>query len=117
MDPRLSAILRLRAISRRFAVGELPFNEFLPALKWYSFDDENDEGRWEPRMAVKDLCQELHAEYLFYVKWRGEAGADKFKSSQWVYGESKDQHGWIDKQAYHRLFTEEFCRLKLSEIP
>jgi hypothetical protein len=51
------------------------------------------------------------------VKWRGEAGADKFKSSQWVYGESKDQHGWIDKQAYHRLFTEEFCRLKLSEIP
>ena len=48
----------------------LGFEKLIAAIRWYSFDDEHDEGRWEPRMAVKDWSLELQREYLFYVKWR-----------------------------------------------
>lgn len=117
MDPRLTAILKLRTRSEQFANGTLPFEELPRALSWFSFDDEDDEGRWDPRMAVKDLSEELQMEYLFYVKWRGEAAHGSPKSTTWVYGKSIEPYGWIDKQAFHKMFTEEFFRLKLADIP
>ena len=106
--------MELRTRSQRFARGEMAFEEFRPALGWFTFDDE---GRWEPRLAVKDLPDELQVEYLFYVKWLLATNEDLFKSSLWKYGESQEPYGWIDKNKYQRLFADEFHTFKSSEIP
>src|SRR5690348_2495041 len=107
MDPRLTAILELRAASQRFVTGEMPFEEFVRALSWHSFDDEDDEGMWNPRASVKDLPQALQAEYLFYVKWRlANNPKGDFRSAGWVYGANSESYGWIDKQRYHKTFSD-----------
>lgn len=116
MDSRLKAIRKLRILSTGFANGEVSFEIFLPALSWHSFDDEDEEGRYDPRASVKDLPPELRAEYLFYVKWRVAAANGSFKASDWKYGDGQEPYGWIDKEAYRKMFSQEFSGLKLLDI-
>jgi hypothetical protein len=117
MDARLKAIRELRALSTGFANGELSFEKFRPALSWHSFDDEDEQGKWDPRVSVRDFPEELQGEYLFYVKWRVAAARGDPKAANWNYGDSQEPYGWIDKEAYRRAFSEEFARLKLLDIP
>jgi len=118
MDDRLNAILELRNRSQRFITGEMQFSEFLSALSWYRFDDEmeDENGEWDPERAVKDLSDELQQEYLFYVRWHLAASTKKFANPHWVYGESQEPYGWIDKKAYCKQFVKAFQSLKLSRI-
>jgi len=117
MDSRLKAIRELRNLSKGFANGELSFEKFRPALGWHSFDDEDEQGKWDPQASVEDLPVELRAEYLFYVKWRVAEAHGSFKASDWKYGECQEPYGWIDKEAYRKAFSEEFLRLRLVDIP
>ena len=110
---RIESILSLRSRSQQFLIGALAFDELVRALRWYSFDDEDEKGRWDPRLVVKDLPDELQTEYLFYVKWRGLIGQGIPKSTGWVYGQSAESYGWIDKAAFKKQFTEEFHKLTL----
>ena len=116
MDPRLKAISSLRLQSEQFLNGDVAFEELIHALSWHSFDDEDENGRWDPRLAIKDLPGELQTEYLFYVKWRGHVGQGEPKSSHWAYGQSTEPYGWIDKVAFKKQFSQEFRQLTLLPI-
>jgi len=117
LEQRLKAIFELCRRSEQYVNGDLSFEKFRPALSWYRFDDEDDQGRWDLKLAVKDLAQELQTEYLFYVRWAGEAARGNPKVPGWLFGRCEEPYGWIDKTAFHRLFNQGFRQLNFLPIP
>jgi hypothetical protein len=51
------------------------------------------------------------------VKWRNAAASGIPKSTHWIYGDNSERYGWIDKEAFHKMFTDEFRLLTLLSIP
>lgn len=112
MDQRTEVIERMRALSRRFIDGEIPFDEFYPALgQLVGYFDPYDRD-------IRDLPAALQAEVIFYEDWTGSEFSESPKpmpaAKDWVYGESTEPYGWIDRDAFRRLFAEDFRRLSES---
>ena len=39
------------------------------------------------------------------------------KMDGWIYGKCQESFGWIDKNKFRKMFSEEFTGLELSDIP
>lgn len=104
MDERVEAIRAMRRLSEQFIAGELPFEQFHPALKqqFACFDPLE----WYTR----DLPADLRAEVVFFSDWLGgEFGETSDvipRAAGWRYGQSTESYGWIDKEQYRRQLEQ-----------
>lgn len=104
MDERIEAIRKMRRLSEQFIAGELPFEQFYPALtRQFACFDPLD---W----CTADLPADLRAEVVFFSDWLGgEFGEQSSlipKAADWRYGESTEPFGWIDKEQYRRQLDQ-----------
>jgi len=66
--------------------------------------------------SLDDLDDAQKEEILFYFQWHGgEFGEHEDRiprKRDWKYGDSDEPYGWVDRDRYHKEFSEAFGELK-----
>ncbi len=110
MNDEEKAICQMRGLSEKFIAKNIEFNLFFEQMIFIlgqDFDQIED--------YIDSLKKDQQTELLFYNKMTGgDSSQDESeipKNSNWVYGDSSEKYGWIDKERFYSLYKAEFEKL------
>jgi hypothetical protein len=67
-------------------------------------------------LVIDELPDDLQAEVVFYLRWEGFGPYEGHVPvrTDWRYGESNEEYGWIDKTRFSEQFASEYRKVAHS---
>ncbi len=110
MNDEEKAICEMRELSKQFIAKNIEFDLFFEQMIFIlgqDFDQIED--------YIDRLKKDHQTELLFYNKMTGgDSSQDESeipKNLKWVYGDSSEKYGWIDKERFYSLYKTEFGKI------